>query len=1235
MLFKCTFNGCKCKCVCECLCNKVEKKHNHLCLKCKNENKEKCECEDNCYCKHFCKYPILLHNFICICLDFEGLGTFERTNEQDIQMALIGSAMGNSIIFRTFNSFDKFTESTLENLSLGSQKIKGIDIKEFFGGSLFFSPRDVTEQGKEELKHEFTDKIKKSVTNWYNSNKNYKKYNIFGLFDDYVFAPTPSYNETPFYRTLREVLINDTIEKILKFQRHPIYKTGKEFYLNLKTFLSAVYMNEFEFLSNKRENEIKDYVNENREKAFEVCGNYEEETPESDLRIYITKRNELKLYFNKEYLSELEINFYNNKKFEPFNNLTLDDIYCSNDIQGKYTTEQYGIILNIIKTHENCFSISIKNLDDYGLILIIPKKIKDIINSNNNLCSDLFKLWNDICKTLKFKEKDIIKYFHSFISELIKRRNNNVNKWIQEITENFENLKNLQNPYSPLDNKWIICTQQCKYCFLTCCKLQGHDNHECPYDHKCKELCSICQNCKCIEKNCINNICSSKLGHSGNHNCNHMHQCKENCKLSAFTKDCKGRCILEYNHKEEHNCDIKIHHCKEYCNLKDKAINCGEICTYEYWNLNGESEHEHNCGNVHYCKEECAYKGKSSGCKELCSLEYGHEIHENKNIHICKGEHYCIEDCYLKDKARNCEGKCIYPHPHEGKEHNCGNIHYCNFTCYYLNKSEGCKEFCSLEYGHDKKITHNCLEKHKCREKCYLKDEVGARNCGGKCLLDYPHENINHNCNNQHKCNKKCSLKDISIKCNNICSLDYAHEEECKCDLKEDHICNKVCNINLDCHNKCYLIAGHLGKHLCGQCTCPEQCKYKDCSSNCNGKCHLKGGHKEKEHLCQITNHNCKFDCCYKDKSINCHKKCQFHELEKFPQHNEESEHICEISKDNHKCSGICYLSEARGCKKSCILTVNHEGEHKCEIPYEEHLCKAGCDLNSISSKCYNLCNKIINHKGKHICSLGYDNHKCKKKCNFYKKPGEICKQDCSLKAGHNGECICEIPKFQHICSEKCFYFEKAIGCKEYCSLKYGHSKSHICVELAKNHLCTGFCYLKGKTRGKCSEKCCLSYGHKEKCKCKENNHYCDKQCKLSGKANQCKIECNKLYGHTDEHLCEVPIEMHICIEKCYYYSKFEESKKGNCNKDCCLPYGHKEKHICKYPHKHPCDQKCSLYGKCRGCNEDCDKEYMHEPLGEHLCNVKKIYIFVKKNVNYVMMMKQSVVMHLIIIMKF
>ena len=305
-LLNCIINKCDCKCICECKCNKNN--HKHLCKKCRDENKEECKCE--CNCKHLCKYPILFHNFICVCLDFEGLGTFERTSEQDIKMALIGSAMGNSIIFRTHNSFDRFIEETLEKLSLGSRKIKEIQIQEYFGGSLFFCPRDVISTNKDQLKKEFSEKIINSVKKWNNEkNEIYNKYNIFGLFNYYVFAPTPPYNDASFYSTLRNVTIKDIIENIIKYKRNPIYKTGEEFYRNLKTFLSAVYMNEYEFLSKLREDEIKNYIDGNKEKAYEVCGEYEDDEQESNDINYIYEINQLKLYFNNDYLSNLEINF--------------------------------------------------------------------------------------------------------------------------------------------------------------------------------------------------------------------------------------------------------------------------------------------------------------------------------------------------------------------------------------------------------------------------------------------------------------------------------------------------------------------------------------------------------------------------------------------------------------------------------------------------------------------------------------------------------------------------------------------------------------------------------------------------------------------------------------------------------------------------------------------------------------------------------------------------------------
>ena len=116
-LIKCSYTNCECICVCDCRCNKYTKnvqEHEHICKNCFKDNKKDCNCK--CNCRHLCRNPILNHDFICLTLDFEGLGTFERKSEHDILMALIGSGLGNNIIIRMGASFDKFTENFFEQL---------------------------------------------------------------------------------------------------------------------------------------------------------------------------------------------------------------------------------------------------------------------------------------------------------------------------------------------------------------------------------------------------------------------------------------------------------------------------------------------------------------------------------------------------------------------------------------------------------------------------------------------------------------------------------------------------------------------------------------------------------------------------------------------------------------------------------------------------------------------------------------------------------------------------------------------------------------------------------------------------------------------------------------------------------------------------------------------------------------------------------------------------------------
>jgi len=1143
---KCSYENCKCNCVCECICEK--KSHRHICHECSNNRMDYCECD--CNCKHICGISIISHNFICICLDFEGLGTFERTNEQDIQMALVGSALGNNVIFRTGNTFDRFTESTLQKLALGSHKLKNVSIEQFFGGSLLFSPKDVNPTDKNKLKDEFDQKIENSVKKWSyslsnsNENKLDNKYTIFGLFEDNVFAPTPIYPDESFYKTLRENLIKEIIENTLKFKRNPIYRTGKEFYSNLKLFLSAVYMNEYEFLTNYREKFISEYICENIDKAFEIGGILKFNNI-NELKKSLLEENEFKYYIKKEYMQELETNFLINNKYKINNSLIIENIITTEKIQGNYKSKKYGIDISITNiSGNNTYTMSIKNFNDYGLILQVFEEIKNILNKEN-LTSNLFNIWDNICKTIGFNDKTTIIYFNLFITSIIKRRKDNVKNWLEEITKEHDNLKDLRNQYSNIDNIWTLCRQKCKYCYYNCCLLQDHeDEHKCPYDHKCKEICSLCIKSQCNDKNCEHS-CIDKSGHPDFHECGHYHQCNDNCVKKEYSKNCKGRCMLKLGHENEHDCGLETHYCKSLCDLNSKTKNCKKYCNLIY----PHEGKEHNCGKQHLCIDDCKLKEKTKGCKNFCSLVYGH-----KGDHLCGEKHFCKDYCSLKDKTF------------------------------------GCKETCNLNYGHEG--DHNCEAKHFCKDYCSLKDK--SLGCQFKCNLEPPHEGKDHICSGKHICNKLCQFSKISKFCNQQCSLEYNHSGGCICSFPQEiHICNKKC---YNCGKDCILNSGHEEQCKCGKCKCPKSCKYEGCSRNCKKKCKYKAGHPESDgHICNAK-HLCNNECWLKNYSLNCEGYCA-------SEINNHMNHICNIPIEKHGCNGICaHFNNSRNCKKQCSREVNHSGIHLCEININNHLCKNKCDLFMLSINCNQFCNLPINHKGNHIC--GVNKHLCKNKCSLLNNSRSGCDENCCLNAGHYGQCFCKKSKESHICNNKCILSDKSKGCKLNCNLSVGHKGDHQCEVTKEDHICKGICSLKERTRGKCYTNCCLPYNHEDFCICtKEVEHLCDKKCFLFNKSQNCKEFCNKPYGHKDEHLCD-KLEKHLCNKKCYFFRKC----KGNCKEYCKLEYEHFGKCNCKIKDGHLCNNNCFYFRKSRGCNKECSLEYEHG--GPCKCNVKEEFHF-------------------------
>ena len=1116
-LLKCCIEDCNCMCRCKCECKK--KNHEHICNKCKDLGKCKCECN----CKHLCRYPSLLHNFICVCLDFEGLGTFERSIEQDIQMALIGSAMGNNIIFRTHNSYDRFTEETLEKLSMGSQRVGSSDISHLFGGSLIFSPRDVNEISINELRDEFDQKIKESEKKWReinNININVKN-QIFGLFDDYVFAPTPSYLDQSFYNTLRDKFTVDLIGNTLKFERHPIYKTGIEFYRYLRSFLLCVYSNNFDSLTNKDKNDVADYIKNNKIKAYEVIGWYND-ILDLEANNYFNSFNNLKIYFNKNYLRKLDIDFNSGEKFDVNNYLLIDNLENLNTIiEQDYNLDEYKIKLSVKKKNEHTFSLIIENLDDFGLILLIPEKYKLKI-AYDDLCLDYLKLWKNICNIIGFKDKNkIIKNFELFINSLIERRYNNVNEWLRKITEKYEELENLTNIDQTLKLKWSMCPTTCSYCNYKCYLQMNHiKTHDCSYNHKCEEECFYCNNSYDCKEVCNKN-CLKESGHEGIHTCKHNHKCKGQCQYFDKTTDCLKDCKIGYPHEGDHICENNEHHCNGECKYKDSRT-CGKKCKRNYPHFE-----ECNCLiEPHLCEKYCDLKGKSyikennENKDEFCTYTYGHE----GNIHRCGKTHFCKETCWT-----NCGDRCKYKYEDEHDKHICEKqFHQCKKPCKFSNISKQCNNYCVKEYGHT----------------------------DTDCICDIPN----------HMCNKKCN----GINCNRDCNLKAGHPEgKCSCGICN---CQGICkyhNNSRECQKICQFKLGHNGEHLC--CAknhyCKVQCIYKNKSRNCNEFCSYIlendiGRDAHSKHTCNVT-HLCKEVCIFYSDSpncitSNCIKNC-CREINEQGQHlNNEQDHICDI-KDNHLCNKPCYL-QSESSSSSC-----------------DQICKQRINLNN-----FDRVNKT--HQGQHFCNN--NNHICKEKCKFYKYRDEKCPNNCCLKTRHQKDpshkidCICS---GQHICRDNCEFYgnANARGCRQYCSkiLRHPESEKHNCGE---RHLCNNkcaycieLCTLDYGHNGKCH----FPTIHPCDQRCEKYDGKCINQCSKGEKGHSGPHICNK---PENQHYCQK--KCILCDEKCGHSFGHENTNNLKCDK--CLQKGRtycilciNNNHLCGKRHK--CPKKCGKTGYC------------------------------------------------------
>ena len=173
-----------------------------------------------------------------VILDFEGLGSFERTEQDDMLLSLFNSSLSTITIFKTEKCLDRDVDKMFNKINLGSDQLKGTE--KVFKGKFMIVINDVAEQDVEDTPKEFEEKINNIVSK---GEKNFikKLYN-----SDFEIMAFPAFESRDYYDN------TSTLLSIIKDEIKPVFKSGPEFLSTSKLLMSKLAVNDFSHLDRQQ-----------------------------------------------------------------------------------------------------------------------------------------------------------------------------------------------------------------------------------------------------------------------------------------------------------------------------------------------------------------------------------------------------------------------------------------------------------------------------------------------------------------------------------------------------------------------------------------------------------------------------------------------------------------------------------------------------------------------------------------------------------------------------------------------------------------------------------------------------------------------------------------------------------------------------------------------------------------------------------------------------------------------
>ena len=614
-----------------------------------------------------------------VVLDFEGLGSFERTDQDDMLLSLFNSALSTMTLFKTEHRIDRDTDQLFSKFNLGSDQLKGTG--GIFNGSFVIVIKDVAEADLQDIGKEFLEKINNILLKEKHNNFISKLYK-----GGFHINPFPPFETEAFFEEMEN--LRETI--LLK---PSLFVGGPMFRDTMKLLLAKLAINDFTPLGKQqieaRIKFIKNYLETALTDGVLVVGNDDNDDCGSALTLLDQQK-------------------------EP--------------IPEKWTLSLPGLELeNIDMTDCKC------HFTEDGFIGLVNEFSQLVPQTSSN-----FSLWRESLKTfVSLCLENRLERVETWISGNVAAWQSQESQEFDDVICSLLDKFNLEKTL--LLQKIQLCDAKCSKCFLKCAQIAGHASIcLCTTSHFCRESCSYCseeeaspckhpfghenehvcsefshicgQKCSFHALNACPNECVLFSNHEEDHVCSlKKHLCKKTCSVDI----CSGECQLDCSvHHETHKCAKEqcVHECcVENCKNKCTARNHfhGNSSLIEQFNLengieveeapflyDGQELHiqDHFCGAEHFCGKECEEDGYCEVSVEKTVAK--EEVFEGKRSTFTYKRHFV-----QNGKKLRCLRKVLpFTKEHYPPQHYCSTLmtkdHLCTKIC------PTCENICDKTYGH-------------------------------------------------------------------------------------------------------------------------------------------------------------------------------------------------------------------------------------------------------------------------------------------------------------------------------------------------------------------------------------------------------------------------------------------------------------------------------------------------------------------------------------------------------